>query len=71
MRYAILLLATVFSTVAAGSGQRAHLQQSNEPSRSLVVAAVCEAARAEANRFGVATLDILPCYRPTIDLATI
>ncbi|HEX7795878.1 MAG TPA: hypothetical protein VF456_16065 [Vicinamibacterales bacterium] len=65
MRYAILLLATGFFTVAAGSRQGAHLPQPNEPSPSLVVAAVCEAARADANRLGVATLDILPCYRPS------
>jgi len=63
MRYAILLLATGF--FAVGSGQNALLQQPNGPSRSLVVAAVCEAARADANRVGAATLDILSCDRPS------
>jgi hypothetical protein len=63
MRYAILLLATGFFTV--GSGQNALLQQPNGPSRSLVVAAACEAARADANRVGAATLDILSCDRPS------
>jgi hypothetical protein len=65
MRYALPLLATVFSTVAAAWGQNADLQQPNERSRSLVVAAVCEAAPANADRVGAATLDILPCDRPT------
>ena len=69
MRYAILLLATLFSTLAAGSEQNAGLQQPEGASRTLRVAAVCEATGADSNRFGAVTIDILPCDRPTIDLA--
>jgi hypothetical protein len=69
MRYAILLLATLCSTVTAGSERNADLQQPKGRTGTFPVAAVCESSGIDSNRFGAATLDILPCDRPTIDLA--
>jgi hypothetical protein len=67
MRHAIFLLAAfAFTSVTAGpvADMNEVLRRFPDPGRTLHLAAACEAAIANANRVGAATLDLPPCTQP-------